>query len=92
MVTAQLTACLEALQAARTFARDVRGTSACLELRPGALEAAAALVIRVLTTLTTSGRGGTLQRFKYTWGYYGALERALTVNFPAAMRRLQRQA
>ena len=65
LVTAGLTTRLEALQAARTFARDVRGTAACLELRPGALEAAAALIIRVLTTLTTGGRGGALQRFAY---------------------------
>ena len=61
LVTAALTACLEALQAARTFARDIRGTAACLELRPGALEAAAALVIRVLAALTAGGRGGALQ-------------------------------
>ena len=56
-----LTACLEALQAARTLARDIRGPAACLELRPGALKAAAALVIRVLTTFTAGGRSGALQ-------------------------------
>ena len=57
-----LTACLEALETLGTFARDVRGTATCLELRLGALEAAAALVIGVLTTLTAGGRGRTLQR------------------------------
>ena len=61
MVTAGLTACLEALQTARTPAQDVRGAATCLELRLGALEAAATLVIRVLTTLTAGGRGGALQ-------------------------------
>ena len=61
MVTAGLTACLEALQTARTPAQDVRGAATCLELRPGALGAAAALVQRVLAALTTGGRGGALQ-------------------------------
>ena len=61
MVTAGLTACLEALQPARTPAQDVRGSAACLELRPGALGAAAALVQRVLAALTAGGRGGALQ-------------------------------
>ena len=57
-----LTACLEALQTLGTLARDVRGAAAGLELRLGALEAAAALVISVLTALAARGRGGTLQR------------------------------
>ena len=57
-----LTACLEALETLGTLSGDVRGTATCLELRLGALEAAAALVIGVLTTLTAGGRGRTLQR------------------------------
>ena len=57
-----LTAGLEALQTLGTLAGDVRGAAAGLELRLGALEAAAALVIGVLAALTAGGRGGTLQR------------------------------
>ena len=67
MVTAGLTACLEALQTARTPAQDVRGAAACLELRPGALGAAAALVQRVLAALTTGGRGGALQGITFIY-------------------------
>ena len=65
LVTAALTACFEALQAARTSAQDVRGTAAGLELRPGALGAAAALVQRVLAALTAGRRGGALHGDKF---------------------------
>ena len=57
-----LTACLETLETLSTLARDIRGTATGLELRLGALEAAAALVIGVLTTLTAGWWGRTLQR------------------------------
>ena len=56
-----LTACFEALQTPCTAAEDVRGAPAGLELRPGALGAAAALVQRVLAALAAGRRGGTLQ-------------------------------
>ena len=88
-----LTACLEALETLRTFAGDVRGTATCLELRLGTLQAAAALVIGVLPTLTAGGRGRTLQRGDVTCDICDDKSlAALTVNFPAAMRRLQRHA
>ena len=61
LVTAQLTAGLEALQTLGTQTQGVRGAAAGLELRLGALGAAAALVQRVLATLTAGRRGGTLQ-------------------------------
>ena len=56
-----LTACLQTLQTLCALPGDIRGPSAGLELRLGALEATAALVIGVLTTLTAGGRRGTLR-------------------------------
>ena len=56
-----LTAGLQTLQALSAFPGDVRSPSAGLELRLGALEATAALVIGVLTTLTAGGGRGALQ-------------------------------
>ena len=57
-----LTASLETLQALGTLARDVRGSPAGLQLRLGALQTTPALVIGVLTTLTTAGGWRTLNR------------------------------
>ena len=72
-----LTACLETLETLSTLARDIRGTATGLELRLGALEAAAALVIGVLTTLTAGGRGRTLQRGDVTLVMTRALQHLL---------------
>ena len=56
-----LTACLETLETLSTLAQDVRGSSTCLQLSLGALETTSALIIGVLTTLTTGGGRGTLE-------------------------------
>ena len=55
-----LTAALQTLQTLSALPGDIRGPSAPLELRLGALETTATLVIGVLTTLTAGGRWGTL--------------------------------
>ena len=79
-----LTARLETLEALRTPPRHIRRSAAPLQLRAGALEAAAALVQRVLTTRATRGGWRALRDtwWVQTYSYCTVCQRAF---YPAVM-------